>query len=203
MIVGYARTSTVDQVAGFEAQVKELAAAGCEKVFQEQVSSVTVRLQLQSALEFIREGDVFVVTKLDRLARSITDLMAILQALGRKGVAVRILNLDMDTQTPTGKLMLTVLGGVAQFEREMMIERQREGIAKAKSAGKYKGRKPIAPSDSSRSYGLPPRAPRRPTLPVNSAWGGHRVSNPGGCQRVNGCVTDKRLGHHFVSKEEI
>ena len=145
MIVGYARASTVDQVAGFEAQVKELAAAGCEKVFQEQVSSVTVRLQLQSALEFIREGDVFVVTKLDRLARSITDLMAILQALGRKGVAVRILNLGMDTQTPTGKLMLTVLGGVAQFEREMMLERQREGIAKAKSAGKYKGRKPIAP----------------------------------------------------------
>src|SRR5208282_6668663 len=63
--------------------------------------------------------------KLDRLARSITDLMAILQALGRKGVAVRILNLGMDTQTPTGKLMLTVLGGVAQFEREMMLERQR------------------------------------------------------------------------------
>ena len=145
MIVGYARTSTVDQVAGFEAQVKELAAAGCEKVFREQVSSVTVRLQLQSALEFVREGDVFVVTKLDRLARSITDLMAILQALGHKGVTVRILNLDMDTQTPTGKLMLTVLGGVAQFEREMMLERQREGIAKAKSAGKYKGRKPIAP----------------------------------------------------------
>jgi DNA invertase Pin-like site-specific DNA recombinase len=83
--------------------------------------------------------------KLDRLARSVADLMAILQALERKGVAVRILNLGMDTQTPTGKLMLTVLGGVAQFEREMMLERQREGIAKAKSAGKYKGRKPIAP----------------------------------------------------------
>jgi len=71
--------------------------------------------------------------------------MGILQALERKHVAVRILNLGMDTQTPTGKLMLTVLGGVAQFEREMMLERQREGIAKAKSAGKYKGRKPIAP----------------------------------------------------------
>src|SRR5580704_10697403 len=144
MIVGYARTSTVDQVAGFEGQFKELSAAGCEKIFQEQASSVTVRLQLQSALEFVRDGDVFVVTKLDRLARSVTDLMAILQALERKHVAVRILNLGMDTQTPTGKLMLTVLGGVAQFEREMMLERQREGIAKAKSAGKYKGRKPIA-----------------------------------------------------------
>jgi DNA invertase Pin-like site-specific DNA recombinase len=145
MIIGYARTSTVDQVAGFQAQLQELSTAGCEKVFQEQVSSVAVRLQLQAALEFVREGDVFVVTKLDRLARSITDLVAILQALGRKGVAVRILNLGMDTQTPTGKLMLTILGGVAQFEREMMLERQREGVAKAKSAGKYKGRKPIAP----------------------------------------------------------
>ena len=87
-----------------------------------------MRLQLQSALEFIQEGDVFVVTKLDRLARSITELMAILQALGRKGVAVRILNLGMDTQTPTGKQMLTVLGGVVQFELEMMIERQREEL---------------------------------------------------------------------------
>jgi DNA invertase Pin-like site-specific DNA recombinase len=131
--------------AGFEAQLKELSAAGCEKIFKEQVSSVIVRLQLQSALEFVRDGDVFVATKLDRLARSVADLMAILRALERKGVAVRILNLGMDTQTPTGKLMLTVLGGVAQFEREMMLERQREGIAKAKSAGKYKGRKPIAP----------------------------------------------------------
>ena len=120
--------------------VEELLA---EKIFREQVSSVTVRLQLQSALDFVRDGDVFVVTKLDRLARSVADLMAILQALERKRVAVRILNLGMDTQTPTGKLMLTVLGGVAQFEREMMLERQREGIAKAKSAGKYKGRKPI------------------------------------------------------------
>jgi DNA invertase Pin-like site-specific DNA recombinase len=145
MIVGYARTSTIDQVAGFEAQAKELSAAGCEKVFQEQISSVAVRLQLQSALEFVREGDVFVVTKLDRLARSVADLMGILQTLERKRVAVRILNLGMDTQTPTGKLMLAVLGGVAQFEREMMLERQREGVAKAKLAGKYRGRKPIAP----------------------------------------------------------
>jgi DNA invertase Pin-like site-specific DNA recombinase len=145
IIVGYARTSTVEQVAGFEAQVKELAAAGCEKVFQEQVSSVAVRLQLQSALAFVREGDVFVVAKLDRLARSVADLMGILQALERKRVGVRILNLGMDSQTPTGKLMLTVLGGVAQFEREMMLERQREGVSKAKSAGKYKGRKPVAP----------------------------------------------------------
>jgi len=143
MIVGYARTSTADQIAGFEAQLRDLTAAGCEKTFQEQVSSVAERIQLQAALEYVREGDIFVVAKLDRLARSVADLIAILQALERKRVGVRILNLGMDTQTPTGKLMLTVLGAVAQFEREMMLERQREGITKAKLEGRYKGRKPI------------------------------------------------------------
>ena len=144
MIVGYARTSTADQVAGLEGQLNELTAIGCEKIFHEQVSSVGVRVQLEAALEFVREGDVLVVAKLDRLARSVADLIGIIQTLERRQVGVRILNLGLDTQTPTGKLMLTVLGAVAQFEREMMLERQREGVAKAKTAGKYKGRKPIA-----------------------------------------------------------
>src|SRR5208337_4517613 len=142
MIIGYARTSTVDQIAGFEAQWRELEAANCKKVFREQVSSVAIRVQLEAALEFTREGDVLVTTKLDRLAGSVADLMAIIQILDQKAVGLRILNIGMDTQTPTGKLMLTVLGGVAQFEREMMLERQREGVAKA--AGKYKGRKPLS-----------------------------------------------------------
>lgn len=117
--------------------------SGCEKVFQEQVSSVGNRLQLDAALEFVREGDVLVVTKLDRLARSVRDLMNIIHKLEHKQVGLRILNLGMDTQTTTGKLMLTILGGIAQFEREMMLERQREGVAKAKGEGKYTGRKPI------------------------------------------------------------
>jgi DNA invertase Pin-like site-specific DNA recombinase len=144
MIIGYARTSTVDQIAGLEAQLRELEIAQCEKIFREQVSSVSIRIQLEAALEFAREGDVLVATKLDRLARSVSDLMTIIKTLEQKAVGLRILNLGMDTQTPTGKLMLTVLGGVAQFEREMMLERQREGVAKAKVAGKYKGRKPVA-----------------------------------------------------------
>ena len=144
MIIGYARTSTVEQMAGLEAQLRELKAAQCKKIFQEQVSSVAVRVQLEAALEFAREGDVLVATKLDRLARSVADLMRIIRTLEQKEVGLRILNLGMDTQTPTGKLMLTVLGGVAQFEREMMLERQREGVAKAKVAGKYKGRTPLA-----------------------------------------------------------
>lgn len=144
MIIGYARTSTADQIAGFEAQLKELQSAGCEKIFREKASSISIRIQLQSAIEFVREGDFLVITKLDRLARSISDLMVIIQELENKKVGLRILNLGMDTNTPTGKLMLTVLGAIAQFEREIMLERQREGIAKAKMEGKYKGRKPIS-----------------------------------------------------------
>jgi len=144
MIIGYARTSTTDQIAGLEAQIRELEAAQCKKIFHEQVSSVAKLAQLEAALEFAREGDVLVVTKLDCLARSVADLMTLIQTLEKKTVGLRILSLGMDTQTPTGKLMLTVLGAVAQFEREIMLERQREGVAKAKSAGKYKGRKPLA-----------------------------------------------------------
>jgi DNA invertase Pin-like site-specific DNA recombinase len=144
MIVGYARTSTADQVAGLEAQLKELEDCGCEKIYQEQASSVLNRVQLEAVIEFVRTGDVLVVTKLDRLARSVVDLMKIIDVLGKKGASLRILNLGMDTQTPTGKLMLTMLGAIAQFEREIMLERQREGIIKAKAEGKFKGRKPIA-----------------------------------------------------------
>lgn len=144
MIIGYARTSTVDQISSLEAQAKELKAVGCKRIYREQASSVAERNQLQAALDFVRETDTFVVTKLDRLARSVTDLMEIVKTLEGKQVGLRVLNLGMDTKTPTGKLMLTVLGGVAQFEREIMLERQREGVAKAKAAGRYKGRKPIS-----------------------------------------------------------
>ncbi len=143
MIVGYARTSTVEQIAGFESQLLALKQAGCEKIYQEQVSSVGNRVQLDAAMEFVREHDTLTVTKLDRLARSTKDLMAIIQELDRKNVGLRILDLGIDTQTLTGKLMLTILGGIAQFEREVMLERQREGVNKAKSEGKYTGRKPI------------------------------------------------------------
>jgi DNA invertase Pin-like site-specific DNA recombinase len=146
MLVGYARTSTLDQKASIEAQLSELCAAGCEKVFSEQVSSVDVvrREQLGRALDFIREGDSLAVSKLDRLARSVAHLLSIVEQLNAKGASLRVLNLGIDTSTPTGKLMLTMLGGIAQFEREIMLERQREGIAKAKVEGKYKGRKPTA-----------------------------------------------------------
>lgn len=146
MLIGYARTSTFDQKAGLDAQENELTQAGCEKLFVEQVSSVDVkaRERLAEALEYAREADTLVVTKLDRLARSVAHLMEILETLEEKGASLRILNMGIDTGTATGKLMLTVLGGVAEFERSIMLERQREGIAKAKAAGKYKGRAPTA-----------------------------------------------------------
>ena len=146
MQIGYARTSTLEQSAGLEAQLRDLSEAGCEKVFEEQVSSVDTRARekLADALEYVREGDTLVVTRLDRLARSVAHLVEVLNALERKGAHLRIIGLGIDTGTPTGKLVLTVLGGIAEFEREIMLERQREGIAKAKAAGKYKGRKPTA-----------------------------------------------------------
>lgn len=139
-VVGYARTSTVEQVAGLEAQKRDLEAAGVTKLFSERVSSVAHRAELARALDYIREGDVFVVTKLDRLARSVADLVDITRTIEHKSASLRILSINLDTTTPTGKLMVNLLGSVAQFERELMLERQREGIAKAKAEGKYKGR---------------------------------------------------------------
>lgn len=146
MKIGYARTSTLDQTAGLDAQRRDLETAGCEKVFEEQVSSVdkAKRVKLDEALEFCRDGDTLTVTKLDRLARSTQHLLSIVEKLEGKGVSLEILAMGIDTGTPTGKLMLTMLGGVAEFERNIMLERQREGIAKAKAEGKYKGRQPTA-----------------------------------------------------------
>ena len=132
MIVGYARTSTIEQEAGFEAQLKQLKAAGCEKVFSEQVSAVAAtREQLEAALDFVREGDVFVCCKLDRFARSVPHLCEIGAKLDAKGVALKVLDQAIDTTTPTGRLMFNMLGAIAQFERELTRERMLVGIAKA------------------------------------------------------------------------
>lgn len=149
-LIGYARTSTVDQKAGLEAQLRDLQAAGCIKVFQEELSSVaTTRPELDRCLDYARDGDTLIVTKLDRLARSVADLVGITARLRAKGVGLRILAMNLDTETPTGKLMLNLLGSIAEFERELMLERQREGIAKAKAEGKYKGRAPTARAKAS------------------------------------------------------
>lgn len=144
MKIGYCRTSTTEQQAGLEAQERNLKAAGCEKLFGEQISSVACRGQLEAALDYLREGDVLVVTKLDRLARSMRDLLEIVARIEGKGASLHVLAMNLDTGTATGRLMLQVLGSVAEFERALMLERQREGINRAKAQGKYKGRAPTA-----------------------------------------------------------
>jgi DNA invertase Pin-like site-specific DNA recombinase len=145
-LVGYARASTLDQKASIESQERDLEAAGCHKSFSESVSSVDTeeRHQLWAAMDYLREGDVLVVTKLDRLARSTADLSRLVEQLHQKGAALRVLDINLDTSTSTGRLMLNLLGSIAQFEREIMLERQREGIERARREGKYRGRKPTA-----------------------------------------------------------
>jgi DNA invertase Pin-like site-specific DNA recombinase len=147
MLIGYARTSTTDQVAGFEAQERDLRGQGCETIFAEQTGATGARPKLEEMLRFIREGDTLVVTKLDRLARSMVDLQNILKTLSNRKANLKILGLGLDSSTATGQLMLNVLGSVAQFERSIMLERQREGIAKAKQEGKFQGRPPSIPQD--------------------------------------------------------
>lgn len=145
--VGYARVSTVDQIAGLEAQERDLGATGCTKIFMERVSSVAQRAQLVAALDYCRDGDLLVVTRLDRLARSTADLLAIIATLERKSVGLKILDFGgqpVNTKSPSGRLIVTLFGAVAQFERELLLCRQREGIAKAKAEGKYRGRAPTA-----------------------------------------------------------
>lgn len=145
MLIGYARISTKDQEYSLEAQIKRLEESGCERCFPDRVSSVDEkRKELEAALEFMREGDVLVVTKLDRLARSVANTVEIQKALEKKNAGLKILDMDIDTTTPTGKLQFNLLAAIAQFEREVMLERQRVGIEKAKTEGKYKGRKPIS-----------------------------------------------------------
>lgn len=145
MLIGYARTSTQDQKYSLEAQVAELKAAGCERLYQEEVSSVdSQRVELENALDYIRAGDILVVKKLDRLARSVSDTVKIQERLEAKKAGLKILDMDIDTTTPSGRLQFNLFAAIAQFEREVMLERQKVGIAKAKADGKYTGRQPIS-----------------------------------------------------------
>jgi DNA invertase Pin-like site-specific DNA recombinase len=119
----------------------------CEEILSEQVSAVAQRDRLKEALRFVRRGDTLACCKPDRLARSTTDLLRIVDDLDRRGVGLIMLSMggqQIDTRNPTGKLMITMLAAIAEFERGLLLERQREGVAKAKLDGKYKGRKPTA-----------------------------------------------------------
>ncbi|HEX8301446.1 recombinase family protein [Sphingomonas sp.] len=148
MIVGYARVSSAGQ--SLDVQEAVLAEAGCEKTFSEKQSGTSTksRQALTAALDFVREGDTFTVTRLDRLARSVLDLHQIVERLSAKGCGLRVVQqAGVDTTSSTGKLTLAVLAAVAEFETEIRKERQRDGIARAKEAGVYKGRRATIPVD--------------------------------------------------------
>lgn len=141
VVVGYCRVSSTGQ--SLDVQVEQLRAAGCTKLFEEKVSGTSQqgRDQLAAALDYVREGDTFVVTRLDRLARSMSDLRDIVDRLLAKGVAFKAIQQGaIDTSTSGGRLMLNMLAAVAEFETDLRRERQMEGIHKAKAAGRYKGR---------------------------------------------------------------
>jgi DNA invertase Pin-like site-specific DNA recombinase len=141
MKVGYARVSSQGQ--SLDTQIEKLTAFGCEKVFQEKRSGASrdKREAVNAALEFCREGDVLVITKLDRLARSMSDLQDISKTLDRKGVDFIVLDQSIDTTTPAGRLTFHLLGAVAEFERDLIAERRNEGIEKAKAKGVKFGRR--------------------------------------------------------------
>ena len=142
MKYGYARVSTTDQ--DLTIQVEALKAAGCETIRQEKVSGTSVqgRDELNTLLDFMREGDELVVTRVDRLARSIRDLQNIVYDLDKKGVVLSATEQPIQTNTSAGKCFLDMLGVFGEFETNLRKERQMEGIAKAKEKGVYKGRKP-------------------------------------------------------------
>lgn len=147
MIVGYARTSTTDQAAGLADQQQRLAEAGCDRVVAEEASAAEgrTRPRLEMLIELLARGDTLVVTRLDRLGRSVLDVLAIVRRLDASGAALRILDLGgetVDTSGPTGRLVLTMLAAVAELERGLMLDRQRAGIRAAQAAGKYRGRAP-------------------------------------------------------------
>jgi DNA invertase Pin-like site-specific DNA recombinase len=146
MKVGYARVSTEEQEAGFAAQQRELEALGCQKVFAERMSAVAAdRPQLEALIEYVREGDEVLVTRLDRLARSMRDMLEIVGRIRSKHASIVLPGIGtINGDEATSELLLNILGAVAQFEREIMLSRQRAGIAKAKIEGRYHGRQPTA-----------------------------------------------------------
>lgn len=141
MIFGYARVSTDDQ--NLDAQTDALTAAGAERIFSDKVSgSLRKRPQLDQLLEHLRPDDVIVVTKYDRLARSLVDLLAIVEDVKQRGAGFRSLAEDIDTTTSAGRLIFHVFASIAQFERERISERTKEGLEAARKRGRVGGRPP-------------------------------------------------------------
>lgn len=140
-VIGYARCSSSSQ--SLDVQLEKLKAAGCSRVFSEKLSGREAdnRPELQRCLEYVREGDILVICKLDRMARSLLDLAKISDRLNRKGVALRVLDQAIDTSTAEGRLMFGMLGAFAEFERDLIRSRAAEGVRLARAKGVRFGRK--------------------------------------------------------------
>lgn len=155
---GYARTSTIQQVAGLDDQVAKLKVAGCtdQTIYQEQISSVKMadRVEFAKVLTKLTKGDVLVFTSLSRVARSMIHMTEIEAAVASAGASIQILDMNVDTSTPQGRLTFNLFSSIAQFERENMLERQKVGIAAAKAEGKYAGRAPTAQAKAAKVLAL-------------------------------------------------
>lgn len=148
MKIGYARVSTNQQQDSLEAQHQALKTYGCEKIFTDQTSGARVnRPGLAAALAYARENDSIVVTRLDRLGRSTVDVLRAVQELTSRGITIEALDTKLDTRTPAGKLVLSVLASMAEFERDLIVESTREGLAHARSQGRVGGRPPKLTQD--------------------------------------------------------
>ena len=139
--IGYARVSTRSQKD--DSQVDELTAYGCDKIFTDTASGkLADRPELDKALAYLREGDVFVITRLSRAMRSLKHLLALADELRERGIDLVVLRQQIDTTTPTGRLVFHVLGAIDEFQRELIIEGTREGLDAARARGRTGGRKP-------------------------------------------------------------
>lgn len=143
MKIGYARVSTTRQGESLVTQNAALEAAGCVKVFEDTLSGAkAARPGLKAALDYMRDDDVLVVTRLDRLGRTALDTLRTIDELAKQDVAVIVLKPELDTRTKEGRLMVTIMSGLAEFERDLLIERTKEGIAHARAEGRVAGPKP-------------------------------------------------------------
>ena len=136
--IGYARVSTKDQ--NLDLQLAELEKAGCEKVYSEHKSGIKARLELAEAIKYLRKGDILVVYKFDRLGRSLSDLLSIISELHEKGVEIMSLKDNIDTSSVSGKLMMHIFASLAEFERDLIVERTQAGRKAAMAKGKKMGR---------------------------------------------------------------
>jgi DNA invertase Pin-like site-specific DNA recombinase len=190
MNVGYARVSRQHQ--NLDLQRGELRAAGCEQIFEERISSrKESRAELERALEYYREGDVFVVWKLDRLGRSLKELLELMGELHKRGVEFRSLRESLDTTTPAGKLVFHVFASLAEFERDIIRERTMAGLEAARARGKKSGSKRVM---DERKIALAARLMKDRDVPISEVCGAvdvskatlYRYLTPDGTHRENG-----------------